>query len=300
MATTGRADIIGTVPTIYARDIIKYTQPNLEAWKRINTRMLDSANVGDRVQVATYQDTQSTPNAAGSAAVQLATGVAPFSGVAEADPLTATYADQTIGSTTIYISNWYYVASELSAYAQAVKQGDVLGLFKQAGLDSLAAQIDTSVWSLITGLTSNAAIGTLGTALTDDLILDGKTNLDNGNVPKSDRNYVFSPSEENNYLKLDKYVNALTRGNTQPVTKGEIGNLYGMSWASTTQVPSPGAGQHRNVMFHRDAWAGRMLKAPVARMADSPDPGLATRILAMAIWGVGEVRDRFGQEMRGV
>lgn len=299
MATTGRADIIGTVPTIFARDIAKYTQPNLEGWRRINTRMLDNGNVGDRVQVATYQDTQVSANAAGSAAAQLATGVAPFSGVAEADPLTATYADQTIGSTTIYMSNWYYVAMELSAYAQAVKQGDIVGLFRQAGMDALAAQMDSSVWALIAGVTTNTPVGTLGTALTDDLVLDAKTALDNGNVPKSDRHFVFSPAEENNFLKLDKYVNALTRGNTQPVTKGEIGNMYGMAWASTTQLPAPAGGQHRNVMFHRDTWAGRALKMPAARTVDSPDPGFSTRIVSMAIWGVGEVRDRFGIEVRG-
>lgn len=300
MATTGRADVLGTVPTIVAREILRYTKPNLELWKRINMSVAN-ASVGDRVQVPTYLDANNTPDTGSAAATVLHTGTATgFSGTAEADPLTATYADQAVSSVTVYLAHWFYVAMELSAYAEATAQGDLVSVFRQAGLDSLNVRMDTTVANLISGLTTNTAVGTLGSALTDDLILDGMAALDAQNVPSDGRSYVFSAQEKANYFKIEKYVNSLTRGDTKPLTKGELGDLYGMAWAWTTQVPVPAAGQHRNVMFHRDTFAGLMRKRPMAKVVDSPDPQFAQRIVAMAIWGVNEIRDRFGVEMRGV
>lgn len=302
MATTGRADVLATVPTLFAKDILKYTMPNLEFWKRIRTKDPElNAEIGDRVQFPVWND-NSTPNTGSTAVRQLHTGTAAgFSGTAELDPLVATYDDQTITSTvTVFLANWFYLGMELSSYAEAVTQNNLEEAFGEAGLDSLATQMDTSVANLITGLTTNAARGTLGTALTDDVILDGQSDLDGQNIPGSDRHYIFSHLEKANYLKIDKYVNSLYRGNTTPLTRGELGDLYGMSWAWTTQVPLPGAGQHRNVMFHRHTWGGSVRKQPKTRVADSPDPGFATRIISMALWGVNELRDRFGIEMRGV
>jgi hypothetical protein len=298
MVTTLRADVLGTVPTIVAREIIKYTIPTLELWPRINMQFAAGISVGDRVQVPTYNDTASTPNTGSTVAVLLNTGTATgFSGTAELTPLVASYAAQTIGSTTIYVANWYYVAIELSAYAEATAQGDMVGLFKTAGMDTLPVQMDTTVATLISGL--SVTVGTAATALTDDNILDGIATLDAGNVPGEGRSYVFSAQEKANYFKIDKYVNSLYRGDTKPLTRGELGNLYGMTWAWTTQVPVSGSG-HLNVMFHRDTFGGITRKAPMARVAEHPDPQFAQRIVAMAIWGVNETRDRFGLQMRGL
>lgn len=305
MATTGRVDVLGTVPTIVAKEMLKYTMPNLELWKRINTKITAGFNVGDTQQIPAYNEANATPNAGSSAAVQLQTGTAAgFSGGAELDPLVATYVDQTSISVAnapkVYVANWFYVAMELSTYAEAVAQGDLVGTFRQAGLDSLAVQIDTSVATLVTSFTSNAALGTLGTALTDDLILDGMGNLDGQNVPGDGRSYVFSNLEKANYMKLDKYTNSLYRGDVKPVTRGDIGNLYGMGWAWTTQVLLPAASQHRNMMFHRDAIAGVLRRDPEAHVVDMPDPGMGRRIISTAIWGVNLIRNRFGQQMLGV
>jgi hypothetical protein len=301
MATTGRVDVIGTVPTIVAREILKYTKPNLELWKRMNMSVAGGVSVGDRVQVPTYLDANNTPDTGAAAATQLHTGTASgFSGTIELDPLVATYADQTIGSVTIFLAHWFYVAMELSEYAKATAQGDLVALFRQAGLDTLAVRMDTTVANLIATFDSPAPRGTLGTALTDDLILDGISDLDNGNVPSDGRAYVFSAQEKANYFKIDKYVNSLTRGDTKPLTKGELGNLYGMPWSWTTNVPAPAAGQHRNFLFHRDAVGCMTRKAPMAKVVDSPDPQFAQRIVSMAIWGANEMRERFGVELDGV
>jgi len=296
---TGRADVIGTVPTIVAREIIKYTQPNLEFGNRVNTTFAQGINVGDRVQIPTYNDTATSPDSGSLATTQLPTGASPFSGGAELNSGGLTYSDQAIGSATVYISSWWYVGIELSAYAQATAQGDLTALFRQAGVDALSTRIDTDIATLITGLSQTK--GALGTGLSDPVIRDAINVLDTGNVPGDGRSFVFSPDEKANLLGVDKYTNSLYTGSTQAVTRGVLGSFYGMDWAMTTQVPAPAAGQHRNVIFHRDTWA-LVMRQPVRVVGfDSPDSSLfSTRILATAIWGVAEVRDRFGVQALGV
>src|SRR5713101_3844947 len=168
MATVNRADVLGVVPTEFSTEILKYTMPKLEFWKRIKTDITDKG-IGDRAQLGTYTDTVAAP----PSATQLHTGTATgFSGTAELDPLVATYADQTIGSVTVYLANWYYFAVEQSAYEQATANQNLDELFRNAGLDSVKTQIDSTVASLISGISTNTARGTLGVALVDDVIRD--------------------------------------------------------------------------------------------------------------------------------
>jgi hypothetical protein len=289
VVTVGRADVDDTVPNIVSREIIKYTMPNLEFWKRINHRWGQNIEVGDRVSVPTYT-TRPTPT-------QILTALDGQGG--EPATQTATYNDQTTGVATVFVQQFYHVGIELSAYAEAVSQANLEDLFKQAGLDALAVQIDTSVASLVSALTSPASRGTLGTALTDDVILDGFSDLDGGDVPQSPRSYIFSHLELANYRKIEKYVSSLYR-NQSPVSSGELGNLYGADWAWSTNVVSPGAGQHRNVLFHPDTWGGIMRRRPQTAIAEMPDPGIIKRIVSWAVWGVNEARESFGVEMRGI
>jgi hypothetical protein len=287
MVTTGSLNVEETVPVIVAREIQMYTMPNLEFWARINHHEREDFDVGDTLQIPTYL-TRPTVGA------NLGTGL--DGEPAEAATVTATYNDQNTGGVNVFIQHWYHVGIELSAYAEAVSQADLQGMFKQAGLDSLAVQIDTTVGDLATGFLQIQ--GTLGTPLTDDLIVDGGTELDIAEVPDGNRSFVFSAEEKGNYLKIDKYINSLYRGDTAPLTRGEIGSLYGQDWAWSTNV-NGSAGTHSSLMFHPDAIGGVMRREPVVKAADVEDPLLTTRIVAMSIWGVNETRDPFGVLMRG-
>lgn len=295
MAITVRADVIGTVPTVVAREVLKYTTPNLELWKRIRTDLKADLRVGQQVQMPLYNDTSATP----PAATQLHTGTATgFSGTVEATTsggAQLTYGAQTIGSVTVYIANWYYFAAELSAYAEAVAQGDLTPMFKQAGLDSLARQIDSSVSDLIGSILNTE--GSLAAPLSDALVREGVKDLDTENI-RDARHFVFSAEEKANFFSFDKYVNSLYR-NEKPLTRGDLGNLYGMDWAWTTQVPVASGG-HRNVMFASETWGGQMRRDIQAKVAEGPDPLYTERIVGMAIWGVNEMRDRFARQMLGV
>lgn len=295
MAITVRADVTGTIPTIVAREVLKYTMPNLELWKRIRTDLRADLSVGQQVQMPLYNDTSATP----PAATQLHTGTATgFSGTAEASTsggAQLTYGAQTVSSVTVYIANWYYFAAELSSYAEAVAQGDLANLFRQAGLDSLARQIDTSVADLISSISGTE--GALAAPHSDAVVREGVKDLDTENI-RDPRHFVFSAEEKANFFSFDKYVNSLYR-NEKPLTRGELGNLYGMDWAWTTQVPAASGG-HRNVMFASEAWGGVMRKDIQSKIAEGPDPLYTERIVAMAIWGVNEMRDRFARQMLGL
>jgi len=295
MAITGRVDVIGTVPTIVAREVLKYTMPNLEFWPRITHRFV-TGGAGDRVQIPTYNDTSNAP----PSAVQLHTGTASgFSGSVEPDTsggAQLTYADQTIGSVTLFMANWYYLAMELSAYAEAVAQGDLVSLFREAGMDSLAVQMDTTVANLISGLSQSR--GTLGNPTSPADINDCVALLDNGNVPAKPRHFIFSANEKANYFQQDVFTSSFTAGRT-PISSGELGNFYGLNWCWTTLVPAPAAGQSRNVIMHEDAFAGAVAKKPMVAVKEGPDPQFTQRIVTMGIWAVNEIRDRFGVQLLG-
>lgn len=288
--------MIGAVPTIVAKEMFTYTMPNLEFWPRIN-KFVRPGGVGDRIQVPTWNDTSSTPPSASQLHTGTGTG---FSGTAEPDVsggAQLTYADQTFGSTTVYLANWYYVAMEVSAYAQEVVQGDPISLFRQAGLDSLAVQMDTTVANLISGISTTR--GTLGTPIAPSDIVGAVADLDGGNVPAGkDRHFIFGPNEKANFYQQDIFINQLTAGRT-PISNGELGSFFGLNWAWTTLVPVPLAGQSRNIIFHKDAFSGVVAKDPMVAVREGPDPQFTQRIVAMAIWGVNETRGRFGVQVLG-
>ena len=200
----------------------------------------------------------------------------------------------------MFVQQFYHLGFELSWYADAVAQGNLEMLFKQAGMDSLAVQVDTTVAALATGFTTND-VGTLGVGLTDGIIRDGMKLLNRQDAPRgrANRSFVHSEEEEANLLALEKYTNTLYRPDTKPLTEGDVGDLYGMSWHFTTNVNEVAATQHNGLMFHRDAIGGTMRKRPMVKAVDR-GLNLSDGFIVFGIWGVNETRDAFGVRVRGL
>jgi hypothetical protein len=290
MATIGRADVSGTVPTIVSKRFQKYTMPNLVFWKLINHEWTAGIEVGDRIQIPTY-NTRPTD-------IQITTGL--DGQAAEPDPSAATFSDQTVSSVTVFVQNFWHLGFELSWYADAVAQGDLKGLFRQAGMDALSVRIDSSVAALATGFTTNDE-GTLGVGLTDQNIRNGFRFLNRQDAPRgrANRAFVHSEEEETNLLALEKYTNTLYRPDTKPLTEGDVGDLYGMSWHFTTNVNEAAATQHNGLMFHRDAIGGTIRRRPMVKAVDRGS-NLSDGFVVFGVWGVNETRDAFGVRMRGL
>jgi hypothetical protein len=289
MATIGRADVAGTVPTIVSKRFQKYTMPNLVFWKLINHEWTSGIEVGDRVQIPTF-NTRPT-------VLQVLTGL---DGQGPEIDGAATFTDQAVSSITVFVQQMYQLGFELSWYAEAVAQGNLEQLFRQSGMDALSVQIDTSVAALATGFTTNDQ-GTLGVGLTDGVIRDSAKLLNRQDAPRGRnvRAFVHSEEEEANLLALEKYTSTLYRPDTKPLTEGDVGDLYGMSWHFTTNVNEVAATQHNGLMFHKDAIGGIMRRRPMVKAVDR-GAQLSEGFVVFSIWGVNETRDPFATRVRGL
>ena len=123
--------------------------------------------------------------------------------------------------------------------------------------------------------------------------------LDDANVPEDDRFMVMSPAEKNDKLGLDKWTNALYRGDQKPVNTGEIGReIYGLMPYMTTNLNAPAAGQAANFIGHRDFMALVQQRQPKMHLFYDID-FFTWKVAGETIYGEGELRDTFGVYVKG-
>lgn len=129
-----------------------------------------------------------------------------------------------------------YIRSAMVAVAQAVEQ-DLLNLY--------------------TGFTSNTAVGTAGSALTDTVLRDARKALVKAKVPEQNPRYlVVSPDAYEAILGNTNLTAQYAVGDQQmPIQTGSIGQRYGMNIVEHQLVPvvSGTPDTTNNVLFAPDA-----------------------------------------------
>ena len=159
MAAILRATINSALPTRVARELLKYTMPNLvmaglvtraEKWSGVDS-------YGGVIQIPTFLTRPTT--------TQLNAGSdSPWTGSAETDPPSLTFSAPTISSVTLVIDQWWYYATQRTVYADAINNGfiDWDAIFKQGGFDGLKVKIDNTLTTLFSSLSTNV-VGVDGT-----------------------------------------------------------------------------------------------------------------------------------------
>lgn len=263
-------------PDILHRIVLTYRMPKLVASNVFDTRFED-VKIGDNIDVARVS----------RIAVGMVTLGTSFK--------TTVYQSPTETKATIPINKWAYGAFALEVYEEAVAAQDLERFYRQSAIDTVLVKIDAD--ALAEADNFSRSVGADNVPAGDGEVLTALNGLDEANVPPDDRHLVFYTSQYNEFLKLDKWVNTLYRAET-PVSRAQIGEIYGFTVWKTTNVKAGAAG-HVNFACHKESVAVVVRKKPSAMVLDDPDVQ-ARKIVYPAIYGFGELRDDHGYELLGL
>jgi hypothetical protein len=290
MASVTRASVAGNIPVIIAKGWVLYRMPNLIANNVINFEYADGIKVGDTVQLTTHL-TRIAPS-------QVTTGLTGGDGVAqgaEPSPVSVTFTQPTVSNVQLIIAYFYYGAVQLTQYAVNLAQGDLEAIFRQSVFDGLAVKIDATKLNLASIFT--AATGTSGSNLGDEDYLFVLDQINAANAPMSDRNVIISTQELTNLMRIEKYVSK-DYVNGAAITDAEIGQLYGFRVQVTSNVNSPGAGQHDMLGLQRDAIASQLRVSATPISLLNPN-SIAEEVTVYAVWGDKVIRNDHGVYLKG-
>ena len=291
MAAILRATINSALPTRVARELLKYTMPNLvmaglvtraEKWSGVDS-------YGGVIQIPTFLTRPTT--------TQLNAGSdSPWTGSAETDPPSLTFSAPTISSVTLVIDQWWYYATQRTVYADAINNGfiDWDAIFKQGGFDGLKVKIDNTLTTLFSSLSTNV-VGVDGTPPQAQDFVDAKKLEDALDVPEDGRAWVLSTNAANDITLLEAISNMMYVGDSnKPVVSGKVQHMLWGSNAKVTTNLSSGTAGKIGAYLHKQCMALAMRRDPFAFPA-LDNPNTASREVALfAIWGVKELRDNFG------
>lgn len=119
------------------------------------------------------------------------------------------------------------IAQEIEDIAEIQSRYDIRSETTLAGAYALARQMDVDAASVFAAATN--AVGTAGSELTDDNLIQGRTLLRNNAAPRP-WYIVVSPATYSGFLKLEKFTNMLYIGeaeNGTAVEEAKVGRIYG-------------------------------------------------------------------------
>lgn len=179
---------------------------------------------------------------------------------------------------------------------QAVQSNPtLLGKYTEnAGL-AIAEAIDTDLMGLYAGLTQG--VGTYGSAITEDIVLEAKLKLDKANAPRTSRSLVVSPEQENALLKIDRFTRNDAYGVNMAIREGQLGKIHGFDVFSTTNVITTDTTHVHNMAFQKGAFALVTELAPRVQ-AEYSLKDLGWLVVVDAVYGVAELKDTYAVEVK--
>ncbi|KKL31720.1 hypothetical protein LCGC14_2368420 [marine sediment metagenome] len=139
----------------------------------------------------------------------------------------------------------------------------------------------------------NNQVGTVNTALTEDVLIDAYEKLNEANAPYSDRAWVFDPASITDLMKLDYFVRMdYVSGSVSE--QGFVGrSILGSPVYISTNLDTYAGGPHAAGYFQRETVALVMQMQPKFEVARIPLRH-ADAIIGLAVWGIQEMRGTFG------
>ena len=139
----------------------------------------------------------------------------------------------------------------------------------------------------------NNKVGTVNTALTEDVLIEAYEKANEANAPYSDRAWVFDPASITDLMKLDYFVRMdYVSGSVSE--RGFVGRqIMGSPVYISTNLDTYAGGPHAAGYFQRETVALVMQMQPKFEVARIPLRH-ADAIIGLAVWGIQEMRGTFG------
>ena len=269
------ADTNKFIPKLYCNRIIDAAKSELVAWDAISSEWRNDLVKGDILYIPKTNVVAATEVVVGTKGTSL-------------DPFAT-------AAVTLTINNWFEAPVDIDYMTLRQTQADMEGGASKEAAYAIDKKIDSTVCALFSSLGgyTNAAYGTDGQTLSDDILIYLKETLDEADVPMvlADRSLICDPSALADMLKIDKLVAAdyVKIGNVQ---NGIIGNsVYGCRVRVTNNLTATTTGAF-GVMLHSRAIASAA-QIDTAWVKEYEDLHLR-RYHSEALWGVVEAQDAFG------
>ena len=168
---------------------------------------------------------------------------------------------------------------------------------------ALALKVDSDLASDGTdGFDAFTAIGTDNVDVTESVILQGETNLDDNNAPVEGRYFVMSPATRASIIQIDVLRNQLydkSTGNLKAdAGPGYMGKIYTLDCYMSNNLESGTSGK-KNFIGQTEAIAFASQQEPKIVKDLNVEDGLFNQVVGYCVYGRKQVKSAFGREVDG-
>lgn len=265
------------IPEVWSADVLEATEKNLVLANLVERFDSDVKNGGDVIHIPNVANFTVADKTAGSA---------------------VTFQANTEAENSITINKHKVVPFLVEDVTKAQSRYDLRSIYtKKAGYE-IARAIDADIAALYSGLSQSVDATT---ALTDTHIITAIEYLDTADAPRDGRSFVFHSKALADLRALDKFTRYDATGNKGvQVSNGLIANVYGVDCYLSNNVAlntTPTPDEWNNLLFHKEAFALAMQKAPSVESEYSVDH-LGEKVAVHTMYGVAELRDLFGVNIK--
>jgi len=214
-----------------------------------------------------------------------------------------TFTVVTEGQTTLNVDKMAYHAWRMPVEMSLQTMKPYESLLMEGVPQSLALQIDNYFASDGTdGIDAFTDIGADNVDITDDVILEGETNLNNVNAPLEDRWMLISPASRGSLMQIEVLRNQLfanTVGNLSGAKgAGFLGKIYTLNVYMSNNLETVTSGK-RNAIFHREAIAIAVQQEVKIEKGLNIADGIFNEFVGYLVYGGVVVKSTFGRSVLG-
>ena len=238
------------------------------------------------------------------------------SNIAEGGTVTTQNPD--LGNAQIVLNTHAEATFQIPDVTKVLAVPDLLNLYMQPAVVALAEKIESDLLGLYSQFTSNASVGTAGSAITEASVDAAETALFNAKVPASAAKYLLVDGDTYSQLRqIERFSEFQTAGDAglRALVEGTVGKIKDFFVFRSQFVTKTGSAPvtTNNVGFARDAMGLVVRRLPqplpgtgaVAEYAElgnfgirvvmSYEPNtLAQQFTVDVLYGVGVLRNEFG------
>tara|TARA_Y100000034_G_scaffold13043_1_gene13705 strand:- start:530 stop:1399 length:870 start_codon:yes stop_codon:yes gene_type:complete len=214
-----------------------------------------------------------------------------------------TFTATTESQTQLQIDQMAYEAFRMPVEMSVQKMGVYEPLLTEDIARGIILQVDSELASHNSnGIDAFTAVGTDNEDVTNDLILDTETVLNDNNAPIENRYFVVSPATRASLMKIEIFRNSLYQGaiGNIPGDKGPgfLGQVYTLDVYQSNNLEAGTAGK-KNGMFQKEAIAMAMQKGVTVHSGINIADGLFQEVAGFAVYGHKLVQSNYGREVAG-